>query len=180
MLFDRIPGQLSDEKIIKIIRKDIFVLLKKILFIFLLLIFPVIFYQFIFAPMYPGLINGPVFYPVFILAISAYIIFLWLFLFFSFIDYYLDIWIITDERLIDIRQDGFFSRTIATQRLYRVQDVTSEVHGVMATLLKYGDVYVQTAGAKQRFHFDDISHPNKVRDMIIKLSEQSKKKHNKE
>ncbi len=180
MLFDRIPGKLPDEKIIKVIRKDLFVLFKKFFFIFLLLALPIFFYNVIFAPMYPGLITGPIFYPVFVLAVSAYIIFLWLFLFFSFIDFYLDVWIVTNERLIDICQEGFFSRTVAEHRLYRVQDVTSEVHGITATVLKYGNVYVQTAGTKQRFCFEEISDPEKIRDMIIKLSERSKKKHHKD
>jgi len=125
----------------------------------------------------PGLLAGPISYPLIILSASAYYLFIWLFFFFSFIDYYLDVWFITNERIIDIQQKGFFSRTISEQRLYRVQDVTSEVHGAVATIFKYGDVYAQTAGSKQRFFFHEIPHPEEVRNIIIKLVERNKKKH---
>ncbi len=123
---------------------------------------------------FPKLLVGAVSYPLIVLAISAYYLFIWLFFFFSFLDYYLDFWIITNERIIDVSQYGFFSRTIAEQRLFRVQDVTSEVHGFLPTIFRYGNVYVQTAGSKQRFLFHEIPHPERVRDKIIKLVEQNK------
>lgn len=94
-----------------------------------------------------------------------------------FIDYYLDVWIITNERIIDVQQKSFFARAISEQRLYRVQDITSEVHGFFPTIFKYGEVHIQTAGAKQRFLFHEVPRPEKVRNIIIKLSERSKSRH---
>ena len=35
----------------------------------------------------------------------------------------------------------------------KIQDVTSQVQGVIPTLFRYGYVYVQTAGEKERFVF---------------------------
>jgi hypothetical protein len=90
----------------------------------------------------------------------------------------LDVWIITNERIIDIQQKGFFSRVISEQRHYRIQDVTSEVNGIIATVLKYGNVYVQTAGSKQRFFFHEVPNPEEVRNTIIRLAERSKRKYN--
>ena len=75
----------------------------------------------------------------------------------------------------DIEQKGFFSRVISEHKIFRIQDVTSEVHGVFPTILRYGQVFVQTAGTKQRFNFRQIPNPNKIRDMIIKLVERKKR-----
>ncbi|MCD4761377.1 PH domain-containing protein [bacterium] len=175
----RLPNKLPNEKIIKVIRRDIFILFKKIVMFLGLILLPVIFfYFFIYAQ--PGIFNGTLSYPLIVLGTSAYFLFVWLFFFFSFIDYYLDVWIITNERIIDIEQRGFFSRIIAEHKLFRVQDVTSEVHGFFPTILKYGDVHIQTAGVKQRFHFHQVPNPNEIRDKIIKLIQRKKKEMQKE
>ncbi len=173
----RLPGQLENEEVIKIVRKDIFVLLKKIFIFALLIILPYVFYYITKESIFPTILQGQVSYPLLILGASFYFLFIWLFFFFSFIDYYLDIWVITNERIIDIRQEGFFSRTISEQRLFRVQDVTSEVHGFLQTIFRFGDVHIQTAATKQRFFFDDVSHPDEIRDLIIGQIERSKLKH---
>lgn len=173
----RLPNKIQNEKIVKILRRDIFILVKKVLFFVVLIILPLAaFYLMMLSQ--PGLLNGIIFYPLIILGISSYYLFIWVFLFFSFIDYYLDVWIITDERIIDVQQKGFFARTISEQRLYRVQDITSEVHGFFPTIFKYGEVHIQTAGTKQRFLFHEVPRPEKVRNIIIKLSERSKNRHN--
>ncbi len=171
----RLPNQLPDEKIVKVVRRDMFILFKKVMFFVLLTILPLLFFYFlIFAN--PQIMNGTVSYPLLVLGASAYYLSIWLFFFFSFIDYYLDVWIITNQRIIDIQQQGFFSRIIAENKLFRIQDVTSEVHGVIPTLFSYGDIYVQTAGTKERFYFHQVPDPDKIRDLIIKLVENNKRK----
>jgi hypothetical protein len=171
----RLPNTLPDEKVVKIIRKDVFILLNKVLLLLVLIALPLIFFYLFFLNS-ETLYDNPIVYPLLILGSSAYYLFVWAFFFFSFIDYYLDVWIITNQRIINIEQRGFFSRVISEQKLFRVQDVTSETHGVWSTLLRFGFVYVQTAGAKSRFIFEDVPHPNQVRDTIIKLAEFNKKK----
>lgn len=167
---------MPDEKIIKIIRKDIFVLLAKMFLAAILAVLPAAAGA-IAISVYPNLLNGEISYPLMVLAASGYILFIWLFGFFSFIDYYLDVWIITNERIIDVRQEGFFSRVVSELKLYQIQDVTSELHGVLKFVFCYGDVFVQTAGEVQRFVFRQIPDPEKIRDIIIKLAEENKKTH---
>lgn len=173
----KLPGQLENEEVIKIVRKDIFVLVKAILFFMLLAILPVLFFYITLESIFPTLLTGQISYPVFVVCASIYYLCIWLFFFFSFIDYYLDIWVVTNERVIDIRQQGFFSRVISEQRLFRIQDVTSEIHGFIPTVFKYGDVHIQTAAQKQRFHFQEVPDPDGIRDSIIKLVERSKRIH---
>jgi uncharacterized membrane protein YdbT with pleckstrin-like domain len=173
MITYNLPGRLPGEKIIKVIRKDFFILFKKFLLSAALIVLPAL-VVFMILSLYPNLLDGPVSYPLIVLTVSGYGLFVWLFSFFSFIDYYLDIWLITSERIIDVRQEGFFSRVVSELKLSQIQDVTSELHGVFQFVFKYGDVHVQTAGKTQRFVFDDIAHPERVRDIIIKLSEQKK------
>lgn len=99
---------------------------------------------------------------------------LWVLFFVVFLDYYLDVWIVTNERIIDIRQKGLFRREISELPLGNVQDLTTEIAGVIPTLYDFGDLYVQTAGKRERFIFMSIPHPERVRDIILLLSEKAK------
>lgn len=174
MLIYKLPGRLPNEKIIKILRQDGLVLLLKLLAVVALTGLPAL-VGFIMLSLYPNLLLGEISYPLIVLAISGYVLFIWLFAFFSFIDYYLDVWIITSERIIDVKQEGFFSRTVAELKLFQIQDVASELKGFLKFIFRYGDVYVQTAGEVGRFVFKQIPNPEQIRDIIIKLTEENKK-----
>ena len=80
--------------------------------------------------------------------------------------YYMDIWIVTNHRLIDIDYQRLFDREISILRLDRVQDITTRVQGVFGTVLKYGSVVVQTAGTSEEFVIDQIANPEALRDSI--------------
>lgn len=172
----RLPHQIDGEKIIDVVRRDLVILINRFLLCFILIVLPGLMLIML-LNMYPGILQGQTSFALLVLSASGYFIFIWLFFFFNFIDYYLDIWIITSERIIDVQQHGFFSRVIAEHRLDRIQDVTSEVHGILPTVFKYGEVYVQTAGAKHRFKFHQVPQPDLIRDKVIKLAEISKRKH---
>jgi uncharacterized membrane protein YdbT with pleckstrin-like domain len=176
MYIYNLPGKMPGEKIIKIIRRDGFILFKKVIFTLVLAGLPALVGLMILS-FYPNLLNGQISFPLIVLAVSGYCLFIWLFAFFSFIDYYLDLWVITDQRIIDVRQEGFFARTVAELKMFQVQDVTSEQEGFFQFVFRYGDVYVQTAGTVDRFVFLQVPKPEKIRDIIIKLAEQDKEKH---
>ncbi len=94
------------------------------------------------------------------------------------LDYYLDVFVVTNKRVVDIEQNGLLSRTIAEQPLYRIQDVTSEVNGVFAHLFRYGNVYIQTAGEKERFFFEQVPNPELVVRTILSLTDSVMRDHN--
>ena len=107
--------------------------------------------------------------------ICLYYFFIITFFYRAWLDHYLDIWVITSDRIVDIDQKGLFSRNVATQKLYRIQDVTTQVKGIIPTFLNYGDVYVQTAGAKQNFVFRQVPNPDAVSKKLMKLVNWKKK-----
>lgn len=63
--------------------------------------------------------------------------------------YYLDLWVITDRRIIVIDQRAFFNRKVSSFRLERLQDIKVTISGVIPTLLNYGTIRAQTAGANE-------------------------------
>ncbi|MFA6428541.1 MAG: PH domain-containing protein [Candidatus Buchananbacteria bacterium] len=111
---------------------------------------------------------------ILILSLSFYYLYIWLFLFFRWTDYYLDLYTVTNKRIVNREQAGLFSRIISEVSLNRVQDVTAQVTGFFATFLNYGNVYIQTAGEKERFIFTNIPEPYEVAKKIIQLSKEAK------
>ncbi len=95
----------------------------------------------------------------------------------QFTDFYLDTWIVTNERIINIEQKGLFSRIVSELHLNQVQDVTSETHGFLPTMLSYGNVYIQTAGTRERFNFKTVDNPDEVKKIITRLVEEDKRRH---
>lgn len=118
--------------------------------------------------------------PIIVLLISGYALAVWLFVFLGLTDYYLDIWIVTNERVINIEQRGLFTRVASELHLSAIEDTTSEVKGIFRTFLDYGNVYVQTAGERTRFIFKNVPHPEKIKEQIVKLVHDDKARHEKE
>ncbi|MDX9893764.1 MAG: PH domain-containing protein [Patescibacteria group bacterium] len=169
-----IPNRKKDEKIILLLRRHPFVIAIKIGFWLVVAIMPLALYL-IMSPAVDELLNHQIFQPLLIMFISIYYLYVWLFIFQSFVDYYLDIWIVTSHRIINIEQKGLFFRTVSEQNLYRVQDVTSELKGFFSTMFDYGTVYIQTAGEEVRFIFRQVPHPYQVAEKIGKIVEESKR-----
>jgi uncharacterized membrane protein YdbT with pleckstrin-like domain len=90
--------------------------------------------------------------------------------FVAWISFYYDIYIICEDTIVDITQQGFFGRQIAELSLLRVQDVTSNIEGFLPTLFGYGDVLVETAGEKsQNFLLKSLPNPQEVAAKIMQL-----------
>lgn len=103
---------------------------------------------------------------------SLYALGLVLYTFTVWADYYLDVWIITNRRLIDVEQHGLFSRTISELPMEKIQNVTLEIHGVMATILHFGNLKVETA-SRSTFIIRDAPHMYKAKEIILKYAHQS-------
>jgi uncharacterized membrane protein YdbT with pleckstrin-like domain len=93
---------------------------------------------------------------------------LWIAAFNAFTQYYLNHWVITTARIVRIRQKGFFNREVSSFLLAKVQDVSTTVDGILADLLGFGSVRVETAGdASRHFVMDGIENPTGMRDLIM-------------
>ncbi|MEK7647345.1 MAG: PH domain-containing protein [Patescibacteria group bacterium] len=105
--------------------------------------------------------------------LSLYILIILLVSFVLWVDYYLDMWIVTNERVISMEQHGLFNREISEFMLSRVQDVTVEIPNFFATILKFGNIIVQTAGEKQ-FIAKNIPNVNRAKDAILEYARKNK------
>jgi len=105
---------------------------------------------------------------------------IWLFLGTLWTNYYLDILIVTNRRIIDIEQTGLFARDEAEIRFEKIEDIRVEIVGFLPSLLKFGNIYIQSAAENREFILKDFQDPYKIKDIIAaqkeKIFEESIKK----
>lgn len=77
-------------------------------------------------------------------------------------NYYLDVWTITNKRLIVVDQQGLFRRITGSFRLERLQNIQVEMSGIIATFLNFGTLHAQTAAGEEddRFNFKATGLPD--------------------
>lgn len=107
---------------------------------------------------------------------TIWVQFLLIVFFISWTNYYLDALIITSKRIIDVEQIGLFARDIAETRLENVQDIKIEVLGILASLLKMGDIHIQTAAQNKEIFIKNMPNPNEIREEISKHQNEAIKK----
>lgn len=167
------PSQLDTEQVFLVIRQHWFFLFSKLLIVGLLIviglsarIFGPTLAPFLFEGDF-GLVTALVFHTFWLMvALSTFLIFVF---------YYLHLQIITNIRLVDVDQISLFKRNVAELQLENIEDVVSKTHGIVATVLGFGDVLVQTSSPERFFEFDGIAHPEEVKKMILDLYEKRRK-----
>jgi hypothetical protein len=105
--------------------------------------------------------------PLAVFLTSSWLLMVWIFFYVAWTDYYLDVLVLTNERLIDVEQKGLFAREISELRIENIQDITVRIHGLLETLLDFGNLHIQTAASANEFIVQTIPHPDKVKDVIL-------------
>lgn len=157
---------LDDEKIILTGRRHWFVITVSGISMFFMMIAP-----------FAGLFAFYSFFPelsYFLQNYRAFIVFygtvwiqiFWMFFFVNWTNYYLDMFLVTNKRIIEIDQIGLFKRDVAELRLENIQDVKVEVLGFMPSLLKMGSIHIQTAGQNKEVLLENIREPYEIKNVI--------------
>ncbi len=169
------------ERLIREVRRHWIVMLGPVLGSFFLVFLPLVIIFFLYLISFSILdfvsLNGSVF-ALSVIFYSLWLLFIFIFLTVQWTEYYLDVWYITDSRLVDVEQISLFSRKTKTLSLKRVQDITVEVNGFLATALNFGDVHVQTAGASRKIILYHSKNPYEVKKIISHLVETAIEKDN--
>ncbi len=170
MIFEKIQLE-EDEAVIALIRRHWFYVFKQVMVIFVLMLMPV------FVPLllhsYPAVSALLASYTPHLFFLYAFwLLLLWMMLAMIWTDYYLDIWTITNRRIIKVDQIALFRRQTASFRLERLQDIHVEINGIIATLLDYGTIHAETASG----HDDDFTavympKPQEIKALILKASD---------
>lgn len=89
----------------------------------------------------------------------------------SFFDYYLDAWIITDHGIIDLEWLGWFHRQSSRILYSDIQGVSTEIVGILGTLLRYGTVSIEKISTGSTVSIEKVPRPRAVESIILKNME---------
>jgi uncharacterized membrane protein YdbT with pleckstrin-like domain len=83
----------------------------------------------------------------------------------SWIHWYYSVYIVTDQRLIQITQKGLFNKSVVDIGLNQIQMVNYQVAGLQETLLGFGTIMMQTYLGDLMIH--DVHHPAKTQKKLL-------------
>ena len=87
----------------------------------------------------------------------------------QFLLWFFNVYIITDERIIDVDFISMIYKNISAAKIENIEDVTTRSTSAMSSIFDYGTIYVQTAGEKTEFEFEGVPQPAKVARLLNEL-----------
>jgi len=120
----------------------------------------------IFTPLISSISFSGDYFLLYIFFSSLWLLLSWNIFFIIWTNNYLDTVVVTNRRVVDIEQIGLFHRDVSSLYLNRIEDITVETRGFLGTMLRFGNLHIQTAGNDRELRLDHISDPEKVRKMI--------------
>ena len=99
---------------------------------------------------------------------AVYLLFWAVRIFLNWYQYNNDMWVITNQRIVDVIKPNPLGLKISTADLVNIQDMTVERHGIFQTALNYGDVNCQTAADNRDFVMGGVPQPQELQLLIDK------------
>ena len=90
----------------------------------------------------------------------------------KFLGWYFNIYIVTNERVVDIDFYYLLYKRFSQAELNKIQDISYASGGIFATFFNYGNVTIETAGEMPNLEFDKVPYPEKVVETVRNLTEQ--------
>ena len=85
----------------------------------------------------------------------------------SWISWYYSIFILSNQRLIQITQKGLFNKAVVDMQLSQIQMVNYQIAGLQETMLGFGTLVMQTYMGDLVIH--DVHHPAKTQKKILEV-----------
>lgn len=156
--------QEEGEEVVLFLRQHVIVMVPWVAMVLLALSIPSAFKLF---PPFAGLPGGY----QFVIVIMWYL-FVFGYALARFMGWFFNIYILTDERIVDIDFINILYRKVSTAKIEDVQDVNVESSGAFQTFFDFGSIRIQTAAEVPEFEFVNIPKPDKVGVIINQMVDQ--------
>jgi len=160
----------TNESVLAIMRRHKFVLGARLLKAAGVALFPLV--VLIFLMFLPGISSESAYGLIFWYFASLFWLVAWCWGFLIWLNWYLDIWVLTNQRIISIEQRRLFNRQILSCNLDKVQSVTATAAGPLPTFFHYGNVEIKTADETSRLVFAQIPSPLQIQDKILQAHQE--------
>ena len=88
----------------------------------------------------------------------------------GFLNWYFNVDLITNEKVVDIDFEHLLYKAVDLAPLGKIEEVDSVTAGIIGTIFNFGNVSIQTAGAKVAIEMKNIPQSATVADLILDLA----------
>lgn len=108
--------------------------------------------------------------------LSIFIVFVWIAIalfgiFYHFIDWYFDCWLLTNYGVVDLDREGLFNMTSTRVEYHMIEGISYSIKGFLNTVLNVGDITIDKLGAKTSVVLLDATHPQALERKIMDFQE---------
>jgi|GEM_PF-1067610 len=117
----------------------------------------------------------PLIAPLYAFLVSVFFLFLWNMAFYFLTIYFLNALIVTNKRVIEYEQNGFFNYTSNEVEMESIQDISVRRKGSLSYFLDFGEIEIQSggAGAEKEILVTLIPKPEEVKEVIMQQAMKS-------
>ncbi len=86
---------------------------------------------------------------------------------------------LTDQRIVAIKQKGFFDRSVSELDLGKISDTSYRIKGFTGTLFHFGVIQIQAVDAANqslKIEFEKIKNPDKIQELLLTVKKQFEEK----
>lgn len=154
-------AQEKSEQIILLLRRHPITLIPRLVAAFVLILTPLLFSLVPVFSFLPDRFN--------VAALVLWLLLIIGFLLETFLTWFFNVYIITDERIIDVDFLSLIYKNISAAKIDNIEDVTSITGGAIRSIFNFGTVKIQTAGASVEIQFEDVPQPAKVTRLLNEM-----------
>jgi hypothetical protein len=132
------PGQHEDEEVAFIFRQHPLVMRKQLIFGLMAITLAVLPFDFVEVHETPWMAS---LFGKILIATPILVFFWW---FHRWVGWYYSVYIVTDRRIVEIHQKGFFDRAVQEWQLDKIYNVNYHINGLQAVMFGFGDITAQT------------------------------------
>lgn len=87
--------------------------------------------------------------------------------FYHWMGWYFSVYVVTNQRLRQVTQKGFFNRSVIDLGISKIQNISYNIPGITATAFGFGTIVVQTYVGD--LLLNKIHHPSKIYNMLSEV-----------
>ena len=104
-----------------------------------------------------------------IILVLFYYLILFSYVFVNFITWFYNVFLVTNERVVDVDYSNIVVHNVAETRVRQIEDVHYVQSGFIRALFNFGDIFIQTAGAEKIFEALAVPKPREAASIIADL-----------
>lgn len=91
---------------------------------------------------------------------------------YHFVDWYFDVWLLTNMGVVDVERNGFFDVSATRIEYHMIEGISYQINGFVRTMFSYGDITIDKLGTKTAVVLRDAASPKKLERRVLKLQDQ--------